>query len=361
MSSEKLYIKDIKTLDEKDDPRKSERSSSHIKRLAESIKEEGLLHPLIVNSDKVLISGHCRLDALKLLDVEWLCWDKEKRTATLPRKTDFNRKKDSMLANTMIEPVTQYDKAIFLQENIKEDILKFSKNDFRKSPIKYLMHCRDVTYKGIEHKEPDYEKQRIKIFRAINLDGDSYQTAINLLEILEYPDYLLEAFKRGDIDQSTARKWQTLVKKQPELEEQFKVILELKDKGQKIVFNTILEVIHKEQKLTSEQLVDLIEVAKAEQETDRKWTDLRVQQLAEAVLEGKIQSVIEYISDDEERLLDNYRNYQKDIYKIVADHIKYELKTDLGKRNAIDILWDIHNHVQKQLRELGEIKIVTER
>ena len=79
MPSEKLYIKDIKTLDSKDDPRKTERSSGHIKRLAESIKENGLIHPLIVNSDKTLVSGHCRLDALKLLGIEWLCWDKEKR------------------------------------------------------------------------------------------------------------------------------------------------------------------------------------------------------------------------------------------------------------------------------------------
>jgi len=29
----------------------------------------------------------------------------------------------------MIEPVTQYDKAMFLSENIKEDVLKYASND----------------------------------------------------------------------------------------------------------------------------------------------------------------------------------------------------------------------------------------
>ena len=361
MPSEKLYIKDIKTLDSKDDPRKTERSSGHIKRLAESIKENGLIHPLIVNSDKTLISGHCRLDALKLLGIEWLCWDKEKRTATLPRDTDFDRKKDSMTANTVIEPVTQYDKAMFLSENIKEDILKFCKNNLAKKPLEYLTHCQHAKYGHIEHKFLDYEKQRIRIFTSINIKGDSYDTAIRLLEILDYPDYLLEAFKSGKIDQSTARKWTTLVKKQPELEKQFKTILELEKKGQKIVFDTILEVIHKDQKLTGEQLVDLIEVAKVEQETERKWTDIRIKQLTDAVLEGKVDRLVEYVDDDETSFINELKDYRKNVSMIVADHIKFEFKHDIAKREAIGILWDMHNHIQKQLRDLGEIKISVER
>ena len=46
---------------------------------------------------------------------------------------------------------------------------------------------------------------------------------------------------------------------------------------------------------------------------------------------------------------------------IVADHIKFEFKHDIAKREAIGILWDMHNHIQKQLRDLGEIKISVER
>jgi len=33
----------------------------------------------------------------------------------------------------------------------------------------------------MDNKFPEYEKQRIKIFRAINLDGDSYDTAIRFI------------------------------------------------------------------------------------------------------------------------------------------------------------------------------------
>jgi len=263
----------------------------------------------------------------------------------------------------MIEPVTQYDKAIFLSENIKEDVLKYCIIDGTElSAMSYLNHCKNAFYRNdVNLLYPKYEKQRIRIFRAINLDGDDYNTAIRLLEILEYPDYLLEAFKSGKIDQSTARKWTTLVKKQPELEKQFKTILELEKKGQKIVFDTILEVIHKDQKLTGEQLVDLIEVAKVEQETERKWTDIRIKQLTDAVLEGKVDRLVEYVDDDETNFINELKDYRKNVSMIVADHIKFEFKHDIAKREAIGILWDMHNHIQKQLRDLGEIKISVER
>ena len=355
--TERLYLKDIKVLDEKDDPRKTKRNVDHIKMLADSIKEEGLLHPLIVNSDKTLVSGHCRLEALKLLGIEWLCWDKEKRTATLPRKTDFNKRKDSMLANTMIEPVTSYDKAVFLYNNINEDILKFSPNIRGKTPMQYIQHCRDADREKVEHKFLDYEERRRRIFRAINIKKNDFSTAIYFLEILEYPDDVLEAFKKGEVDQSFARKWVTLIKNQPELKEQFRVILELEKKGQKLFFDTILNVNKKGQKFTNQQVIDLIDVAKQEQETDRKWTDIRIQQLTDAILEGKVDRIIEYVDDDETMFLNELRDYKKSINMIVADHIKYEFKHDVAKQEAIKLLWDMHNHIQNQLRDLGEIKI----
>ena len=42
---------------------------------------------------------------------------------------------------------------------------------------------------------------------------------------------------------------------------------------------------------------------------------------------------------------------------IYAEHIKYGFKNDIAKREAISIIWDMHNHIQKQLRDLGEIEL----
>lgn len=100
----------------------------------------------------------------------------------------------------MQQSILSYDKAFFLRENIKEDILKYFEKNVFLNPIEYLYNCKNSFYRNGEVEYPKYEKQRVKIFRAINLDGESYGTAINLLDILEYPDYLLEAFKQGKID-----------------------------------------------------------------------------------------------------------------------------------------------------------------
>ena len=105
------------------DPRRRERRQGFIKTLAESIKREGLLHPISVNQDKTLVDGHYRLLALTLLGVEWLCWDKEKRIATLPRDKDFDTGFDSGVANFLVEPQTDFEKAVWLNGQLKLRIL----------------------------------------------------------------------------------------------------------------------------------------------------------------------------------------------------------------------------------------------
>lgn len=349
---EKLYLKDIKH--NPHDPR-SERDNQHIKRLAESIKSEGLLHPIIINQDKTLVDGHYRVEALKLLGIEWLCWDKEKRTATLPRDTDFDLSIDSMAANTVLEPQSTWDKAVFLHKNIENDILKFDINDDVKTPIQYLNHVKNAFYRDGTNKFSDYEKQRIRLFQAINLHGDEYNTAIRLLEILEWPEYLQQAFKNGDIDQSKAQKWTILIKQEPKLEQRFEQILKLESKGQKIIFDTITETIKLDHEITDEQIDELIEFAKVEQETERKWTKIKVEQAVDALVHGKLVQRTQFISDKDNRMLEDYREYSSNIFTIQAEYIN-RFNSNIAKKEAINILWNVHNHIEQQLRELNEIK-----
>jgi ParB family chromosome partitioning protein len=46
---------------------RSRKDMGDIKALAESIKEVGLLHPIVISPEKTLIAGQRRLEAVKLL------------------------------------------------------------------------------------------------------------------------------------------------------------------------------------------------------------------------------------------------------------------------------------------------------
>ena len=69
-----------------------------------------------------MVDGHYRLDAMKLLNVEWLCWDKEKRIATLPRDKDFDTDFDSGVVNFLRDPQSPLEKALFLDRHIQKKI-----------------------------------------------------------------------------------------------------------------------------------------------------------------------------------------------------------------------------------------------
>jgi len=63
----------------------------------------------------------------------------------------------------------------------------------------------------------------------------------------------------------------------------------------------------------------------------------------------------EYVDDDDTRLLKDYLRTLDKVSVIVAEHIKYDINTEKARRRAIDILWWMQNHIQKQLYELGEL------
>lgn len=383
--TEWLYLKDIKP--NPNDPRRKRRES-FVKQLAESIKREGLLHPILVNQDKTLVDGHYRLEALKLLGFKRLCWDKEKRIATLPRDKDFDTSFDSGAANFLVEPQTSLDKAIYINHHIQTKILNNLPQTSVANPKAYLQHCKDVYYKEgrkLREELKAWEEERIHILNAAK---SSLAEAPELLDMLEWPEFLqdaiddekitlsygmelarlpeekiqkklLEAILKQKFKVGEVRKWVSLIREDASTEKLLDQVIkvELDKKGRDIILKTAEQTIKMEHKLTEDEIGELVEFAEVEQESDRKWTDIKVKQATDALLEGKLREKIVWVTDADNRLLDDYASYRENIYGIVADHIKYGFSTDEAKKQAIAILWDVHNHIEKQLRELNEISI----
>lgn len=384
--TEWIYLKDIKP--NPNDPRRKRRES-FVKVLADSIKRIGMLEPIIVNQNKVLVDGHYRVQALKLLDIEKLCWDKEKRLATLPRDKDFDTDFDSGVANFLRDPQSSLEKALFIDRHIEKKITMTSL--LKEMSTKQLLeHMEGVTHHGYKSKlSPEQTNELYHILNSVRI---GLSGALDLVQMLDWPEFLqdavddekitlyygmelarlpeekiqkklLEAIFKHDFKISEVRKWINLIKEDASTEKLLdKVIeVELDKKGRDIIMKTLEQTIKMGHKLTEDERGELIEFAKAEQESDREWTDIKVKQATDALLEGKLRERIVWITDSDNRMLEDYASYREDIYGIVADHIKYNFSTEEAKKQAITILWDIHTHIEKQLRDLDEIKIALER
>lgn len=410
--SEKLYIKDIK--ENKSDPRRKRRQS-FIKQLSDSIRVDGLLQPLIINQDKTLVDGHYRLSALKLLGVKWLCWDKEKRIATLPRDKDFDKEFDSMSANTLREPQTDIEKAIFIKSQLKHRILKNLQQHV--DARSFLDNFLQAAYRGRQKKYSEWEPEMFHILTAANAGGIS--NAIQLLDMLGLPENirnavsdeditsrqaralakieskkirnkildelkknkeiyassdieeiskikdekiqkkLFHAIKNENINRSEIRVWSERIEETPESKKLFESLIDTKasDKERESALKIVERSIEKKHLPSEEEMSEIVDFVHESQDTIGEWTDVRVDQAVEAMTEGKRLEEVEIISDADQRILNKYKSVVENIYHFNADHIRH-FHSSKARNEAVNYLWTVENFVRKTLRDLNEINVM---
>jgi len=390
--SEKLYIKDIKKNPK--DPRRRERRKGFIKILSQSIKNEGLIHPLIVNQDKTLVDGHYRLMALEQLGVEWLCWDKEKRIATLPRDKDYDTEFDSGVANFLVEPQTDFEKAIWLDGQLKVRILNNLAMKSLPTPKQYLRHVQHTKYhqRKMHDELKEWETEREHILDSLKW---TLNESIDKLGMLDWSSDLQDAVDDKRIDFYYAKEVSKIkdktirdkliklgerklgeknpklssitevrsiakqIEKEPKSEQIFKTIFEKElDKNKRdSAFKIIEKSIEKKHLPSEDEVNEIVEFIDESEDTIKDWTDVRVDQAVEAMTEGKRLEQVEIISDADQRILNKYKSVVENIYHFNADHIRH-FHSSKARNEAVNYLWTVENFVRKTLRDLNEINVM---
>jgi ParB family chromosome partitioning protein len=157
-------VNDIKTIDinliklNPFQPRKFFNEES-IKELAESIKIDGLLQPILITKDNILIAGERRLRAIKLLG------DTVIKAIIFDNADDEKMQTISIIENMQREDLSLYDESFAINE------LKKMNTDFNIA-------------KKI-NKSLTYVKKRIKAIKIIE-EKDLPKEIFNLNDILEY-------------------------------------------------------------------------------------------------------------------------------------------------------------------------------
>lgn len=127
----------------------------------------------------------------------------------------------------------------------------------------------------------------------------------------------------------------------------------------KIGMRDVRDVVRKVKEFPEpEQQIEILDEFEQQEEQSKEIFDDIIKKKKD-IAEGKrpLEQVIEIETDSEKRMLESYENIKVSVYGIYSDHILH-FKKDKIKRDAIKILWDIHNYTRKQLVNLGEIQEV---
>lgn len=190
--------------------------TAHVERLAADIKERGLLHPLVINSDGELVDGVYRYMALRHLGVKELDYDPEKRHATLPRESDYSVPEDSMAANVLRIGATDLEKAEYLKREIERRILDAPQGIM--NALQFVTHVGNVEQYDRSPKYSANQRAELqKILNSLTLDDPgktSLRTARRLLSMLDWPEDVREEFGRGELPQKRAEALSRLEKRE---------------------------------------------------------------------------------------------------------------------------------------------------
>lgn len=198
---------------------KIDKNSKEFLMLMESIKSEGILHPVLVikKADKyLLITGHRRLEVAKQLNIK-----------LIPARLIDEREKEQILKIQLIENLHRERLSPI---DIAESFEKYYREKHRDSSLLKDLHL-------YARKRELLSSEKINtIEEIISISGKTYRTLINFLRLLKLPQEVINAIKNKDISVSVGYKLNQ-IKKQDE--NRYNQIIELIKKGQNIKYKDI--------------------------------------------------------------------------------------------------------------------------
>jgi ParB family chromosome partitioning protein len=307
---------EIKEIDMKDivrNPKQPRQSFDHekIMELAESIRESGLLQPIVVrvmkNNKYGIVCGERRFRAFEYL--------KEKKILAIIRdfKDDIDVLEKSLVENWHREDLTSSER-----ENVLAELWNSGHYNKEDDLAKKLGLATD-TIQGILRACTVRKKLKLNE----NVSTRSILDTAGLDDVVKKKT--LKKVEKGEIQAQDVRDITKKLKQLPEKEQQTEE----------------LERIVKRKKIAKEY-------EEREFEADKDIAD------------GKRQpdEVTRFESDPDKRHITDFHDlWEKLITTAQADYIEH-IKNEKLKREAVKILWDIHNFTLKQLMELGETKMV---
>ena len=191
-------------------PEKHDRSQFDVKtieNLAENIKEQGLLQPIVVrklaNGNYERIAGFRRLEAVKLL----------KHTEILAHvieADDLAALKAMLSENTAREDLNVYDKAVFFEEIILKTmqlsgypmLMEINTHDLKKRLTRMRNRSRGAIAEEASEDELMFDAiMRKEILTQYGLGLDSF---VKFMAVLDFHKLIIDAIKNGDIERASA-------------------------------------------------------------------------------------------------------------------------------------------------------------
>lgn len=282
-----------------------------LQELADSIKEGELLQPIVVRvKDKKfeIVCGERRYKAFQIL--------KEPKIPAIVRviKDDTDALEKSTIENWQRADLTDTEKRKAITDLWKSKRYKSMEDLSRKTGI------------GIHSIKAYIEENEFRL-RVDDLPEDVSHTDIRATEGLD-DDVRKKVIEIASDKNIPARK----------LEEE--IVPKLKEFSE------------------TEQQMEILEDFEEQEEQTRETFDRIIQQKKEiADGEREPEHIIQVETNTDQRLIDSYKQIKNNVFEIYHDHILH-IKSDAKRKEAIKILWDIYNFLDKELKALGEIKVV---
>jgi ParB family chromosome partitioning protein len=191
-------------------PMKHDRSQFDVRtieNLAENIKEQGLLQPIVVrkltNGNYERIAGFRRLEAVKLL----------KHTEILAHvieADDLTALKAMLSENTAREDLNVYDKAVFFEEIILKTmqlsgypmLMEINTHDLKKRLTRMRNRSRGAIAEEASGDELMFDTiMQKEILTQYGLGLDSF---VKFMAVLDFHKLIIEAIKNGEIERASA-------------------------------------------------------------------------------------------------------------------------------------------------------------
>ena len=131
--------------------------------------------------------------------------------------------------------------------------------------------------------------------------------------------------------------------------------------NKKIEPSKVRDVVRKVKEFPEpEQQMEILEEFEQQEETSKEIFDDIVQKKKEIAFgEREPEHIIEIESDADKRLISDYKDIKFRLMDVQSDHIEH-MKNENKKKDAIKIVWDMFYFLERQLKNLGEIKVVND-
>lgn len=280
-----------------------------LQELADSIKEGELLQPIVVRTKGKkfeIVCGERRYKAFQIL--------KEPKIPAIVRviKDDTDALEKSYIENTQRVDLTSVE-----DENTIKELWKSKRYDTEEILANKLGQSKPTINRKLMA-----DAVRDKLNLGPRLSTSSIDETRGLSD--EPRKKLLGQIEEGKIGTREVRDVVRKVKEFPEPEQQM----------------AILEEFENAEDQTKDALNHIIQ---------------RKKDIADGKREPE--HIIQVETDTDQRLIDSYKQIKTHVFEIFHDHILH-MKSDKKRKEAIKLIWDIHNFTRKELEKLGEIQVV---